>query len=329
MFESLTTASKALIDFKDIPVLITGASGFIGSHLTRRLVSEGARVTALVFPDCPRTRLSDIEGKIRIFPVDIRDGAALMKVTEEIKPRKIFHLAGITSVDRSPSKLDLSFAVNLGGTLNMLRALDRLEYDALVCTCTAEAYGKNRPPFREEMALDPLSPYSLSKAAATLACKTWANTYQARVTVLRLFLVYGPDQEEDRFLPQLIKSGLTRQPLRMTPGEQTREYTYIDDVIESFLLAAEKGRRRGEVINIGTGRDISLRELVAMVESNLGRPVSRKGEPLPYRKNEIWRIIGDHSRAAEELKWQAVTDLESGLAKTIDWYRKRLQAPID
>jgi len=314
-----------LSELKDIPVLITGASGFIGSHLARRLVREGARVTALVFPDCPRTRLSDIEEKIAIYPVDIRDGSTLMKLMEKIKPRKIFHLAGITSVDRSPSKLDRTLSVNLGGTLNLLRALARIEYDAFICTCTAEAYGKNQPPFREEMALDPQSPYSLSKAAATLACKTWANSFGARVTVLRLFLVYGPGQEEERFLPHLIKSGLTQQPLRMTPGEQTREYTYIDDVIDSFLLAAEKGRGRGEVINIGTGREISLRDLVTMVESILGRPVVRSGEPLPYRKNEIWRIIGDHSRAAEELKWHAVTDLEIGLKKTIDWYRKQLQ----
>ena len=308
-----------------MPVLVTGALGFIGSHLVRRLVREGARVTALVFPDCPRTRLLDIEDKIRIYPVDICDVATLVMMMEEIKPRKIFHLAGITSVDRSPSKLDRTLAVNLGGTLNLFRALARIEYDALVCTCTAEAYGQNQPPFREEMALDPQSPYSLSKAAATLACKTWSNSFGARATILRLFLVYGPGQEEGRFLPQLIKSGLTQQPLRMTSGEQTREYTYIDDVIDSFLLAAEKGRGRGEVINIGTGREISLRDLVTMVGNILGRPVVRSGEPLPYRKNEIWRIIGDHSRAAEELKWHAATDLEIGLEKTIDWYRKQLQ----
>ena len=311
-------------DFKDIPVLITGASGFIGSHLTRRLIREGARVSALILPDCPRTRLSDIEGEINIYPVDIRDGAALVKVTEEIKPRKIFHLAGITSVDRSPSKLDLSLAVNLGGTLNLLRALAGIEYDALVCPCTAEAYGKNHPPFREEMALDPLSPYSLTKAAATLACKTWANSFGARVTVLRLFLVYGPGQEEGRFLPQLIKSGLTRQPLRMTSGEQTREYTYIDDVIESFLLAAEKGSGGGEVFNIGTGREISLRDLVQKVEEILGRKMVLNPETVPYRQNEIWRYIGDHAKAANILGWRPTVPLETGLAKTIGWYRERL-----
>ena len=311
-------------DFKDIPVLITGAAGFIGSHLTRRLVREGARVSALVLPGCSRRRLSDIEGKIKIYPVDIRDGAALVEVAEEIKPRKIFHLAGITTVDRSPSKLDLSLAVNLGGTLNLLRALAGIEYDALVCTCTAEAYGKNQPPFREEMALDPLSSYSLSKAAATLACKTWANSFGARITVLRLFLVYGPDQEEGRFLPQLIKSGLTKQPLRMTSGEQTREYTYIDDVIESFLLAAEKGRGSGQVFNIGTGREISLRDLVKKVEEIMGRKIVLKPEVLPYRENEIWRYVGDHTEAANILGWRPTVSLETGLARTIEWHRVNL-----
>ncbi len=307
--------------FKGIPVMITGAEGFLGSHLAWRLVREGARVSGLVFPDAPRDRLEELEGEIRVYPVDIQDGPALEGVTGEIAPRLIFHLAALTSNARSRSELDMTLAVNLGGTVNLLRALDRVRYDKLVCTCTAEAYGQNHPPFREEMALDPPSLYSLSKAAATLACKTWANLFGARVVILRLFLVYGPGQDEGRFLPQLIRSGLTRKPLRMTAGEQTREYTYIDDVIESFLLAAEKGPAAGEVFNIGTGREISLRNLVKKVEEILGHEIPISPETLPYRGKEIRRYVGDHGKAAAELGWRPLVSLEEGLARTVEWYR--------
>jgi len=306
--------------------LITGASGFIGSHLARRLVREGARVTALVQPGLPLSRLSDIVKKVQIYPVDIRDGEKLSKIVGKVAPQKIFHLAAVTDVNRSLSNFDLLFSVNLGGTLNLLKTLEDIEYDALVCTCTAEAYGNNSPPFREEMALDPVSPYSCSKAAGTLLCKTWANSRGKPVSILRLFLVYGPDQGRERFLPQLIRAGLTGRPLRMTAGEQKREYTYIDDIIDGFLLAGKAGTPGGRVFNLGSGREISLRELVAKVAALLGRPVVRSEKILPYRKSELWRIVGDHSRAAEELRWRAVTNLDAGLSKTIKWYQERLLA---
>lgn len=311
-------------NYKDRSVLITGASGFIGSHLTRRLLKEGALVNVLLMPGDPHLRLCDIKEKIKIFPVDIRDGERLFKVVKEVKPGKIFHLAGFTSADRSPSALEQSISANWGGTLNVLRALSDVECEALVCTCTAEAYGKNHPPFREDMALDPLSPYSFSKAAATLACRTWANLFGIRVTVLRLFLVYGPDQEEGRFLPQLIKSGLSGEPMRMTKGEQTREFTYVDDVVESFLLAAERGGGCGEIYNICTGEEISLRELIVKVEEIIGRKIILDPQKLPYRKNEIWRYVGDYTKANKDLGWRPSIPLEVGLTRTIKWYQNKM-----
>ncbi|MDP8236747.1 MAG: NAD-dependent epimerase/dehydratase family protein [Candidatus Erginobacter occultus] len=309
---------------RDIPVMITGASGFLGSHLVRRLLREGARVNVLALPDDPRSRLEKLDGKIRVHPVNIRDETILKRVTGDISPRLIFHLAALTSPERSRSRLASVLAVNLGGTVNLLRALDGIKYDKLVCTCTAEAYGKNPPPFREDMALDPPSPYSLSKAAATLACRTWANLSGAPITILRLFLAYGPGQDEDRFIPQLIRAGLTGDPLRMTAGEQTREFTYIDDVIEGLLLAAQRETKPGEVINIGSGREISLRGLVEKVELILGRRVPIHPDTLPYRRNEIWRYVGDHARAASRLGWRPRVPLEEGLARTVEWYRAQL-----
>ena len=305
-----------------MPVLITGAEGFIGSHLTRRLVREGARVSALVYPRASRERIADLEGKIKVFPIDIRDEDNLSHLVSEIKPRKIFHLAAVTDVDRSPQRLDQIISVNFGGTLNLLRALRRIKYEILICADTAEAYGNNPPPFREDMALDPVSPYSLSKAAATLLCKTWSNSFGGCVDILRLFLVYGPGQGQERFLPQLIRAGLSGRPFRMTAGEQTREYTYIDDVVEGFLRMAERGKGRGDVYNLGSGEEVSLRELVGKVERLLGAKIKLATPALPYRKNEIRRFVGDHTKIRDALGWQSSVDLASGLEKTVDWYKK-------
>lgn len=311
-----------MLDFHSIPVLITGAEGFIGSHLARRLAEEGARVSGLVRPGADFSRLADLEGRIEIYPLDIREADGLARLTAALRPRLIFHLAAVTDPSRSPQGLDRCLAVNFWGTLNLLRALENLEYDRLIATCTAEVYGRNPAPFREDMVPDPVSPYSLSKASATLLCRTWAAAYGCPVTVLRLFLVYGPGQGEERFLPQLIEAGLAGQPFRMTPGEQTREYTYIDDAVEGFLRAARQGQP-GEVINLGSGEEISLWELVKRVEKILGREIVIDPDFLPYRDNEIPRFVGDHRKAAARFDWYPSVPLETGLSLTVEWFRRR------
>lgn len=306
-------------------VLVTGAEGFIGSHLIRRLADEGARVFALVHPLASLSRLSGVMDRIECRPADITDSVSLEKVIGESRPRRIFHLAAVTDVGRDWENLSEALRVNLQGAMNLLRKLRAVDYEVVITTCTAEAYGRNPAPFREEMALDPVSPYSFSKAAATAFCRMAATSLGASTRVLRLFLVYGPGQGEERFLPQLIRAGLEGRPFRMTPGEQTREYTYIDDVVEGFVRAAGAGPGKGEVFNLGSGREISLRDLVSKVGELLGREIILDPEKLPYRENEIWRFVGDHSRARSELGWEPAVGLEEGLGKTIGWYRSRFQ----
>lgn len=206
--------------FFGIPVLVTGAEGFIGSHLSRRLAAEGARVDALVRPGADISHLVELGGRIEIHPLDIRDRGALAELVAGCRPQLIFHLAAVTDPSRSPEGLDRCLKVNFEGTINLLQALDSIDYERLVATCTSEAYGRNPPPFREDMLPDPVSPYSLSKAAATMTCRNWAAAYGRPITVLRLFLVYGPGQGEERFLPQLLGSALSGRPFRMTGGSK-------------------------------------------------------------------------------------------------------------
>ncbi len=305
--------------FEDIPILITGAEGFIGSHLTRRLAAEGAEVAALVLPGADLSRLTGLEDKVRVHPVDITDEAGVKELVEEARPEVVFHLAAFTDVGRSWEKLDQALSVNLGGTVNLIKALSEGKCRMMVATCTAETYGKNTPPFREEMALDPLSPYSFSKAAATRLCRMAPASLGVPTVILRLFLAYGPGQGEERFLPQLIRAGTDGRPFKMTEGKQTREYTYIDDVVEGFLLAAEKGKGEGEVYNLGSGEEIAVGRLVPLVGEILGREIALDPNLLPYRPNEIMRLIGDHSRIRKELGWKAKVGLREGLERTVEW----------
>lgn len=309
------------IQFKNKTVLITGAEGFIGSHLTRRLAEEGAEVAALVLPGADQTRLAGLGSKVRVRPVDITDEGGVKELVEEVRPEAVFHLAAFTDVGRSWEKLDQALSVNLGGTVNLIKALSGGECKMMVAACTAEAYGQNTPPFREEMALDPLSPYSFSKAAATRLCRMASHSLGVPVTILRLFLAYGPGQGEERFLPQLIRAGTEGYPFKMTEGKQTREYTYIDDVVDGFLLAARKGKGEGEVYNLGSGEEIAVGDLVLLMGEILGKEVTLDPEPLPYRPNEIMRLVGDHGKIEKELGWKAGTDLARGLKKTVHWYR--------
>ncbi|MCX6349182.1 MAG: GDP-mannose 4,6-dehydratase, partial [Candidatus Aureabacteria bacterium] len=135
-------------------------------------------------------------------------------------------------------------------------------------------------------------------------------------------LVYGPDQGEERFLPQLIRAGLKRKPFRMTAGRQTREYTYVDDVVEGMLRAAGCRRAAGEVFNLGSGEEISLRDLAGKVNRLLGGTLILERKKITYRKNEIFRFVGDHRKAKKVLGWKARVPMEEGLKKTIAWYRE-------
>jgi nucleoside-diphosphate-sugar epimerase len=233
--------------------------------------------------------LAGLEERVDLYPLDIRDRPRLTDLVKKIKPSKIFHLAAMTNVERNWEKIDQALSINLGGTVNLLTALSSIDYEILIATCTAEAYGRNPAPFTEEMPLDPTSPYSFSKAAATAFCRMAAVSLGASVRIVRLFLVYGPGQGMNRFLPQVIRSGLTSHPIRMTEGQQTREYTYIDDVVEGLLSAASAGPGRGEVFNLGTGEEISLRELVREIDSLMEEGVQVDPEILPSRRNEIRR----------------------------------------
>ena len=309
-------------------VLVTGGSGFIGARLTRLLVEAGADVHVLssavsaVYP----VRLVELRDRITVHGGNLVDRSAMDAVVANARPRFVFHLGAYTHVLKSWSRVDECVQTNIQGTLNLLQALDG-NYERFVFTSTSEVYGPIDVPFREDDAVDPASPYSVSKYAAERYCRMFAAGKGWPIVIVRPFNAYGPGQTPDRVIPEIILRSLRKQPLRMTQGHQTREFNYVDDLAAGFVTIATTPGIDGEVINLGSGEEVSMRDLASMIVDLLDRPLEPEFGALPDRPNEIWRMVSDASKARDRIGWDGGRSLRDGLAATIDWYRAELDRP--
>jgi nucleoside-diphosphate-sugar epimerase len=305
------------MSYRDTKVLITGAGGFIGSHLTRRLVNEGADVHAFANSTW---RISDILEKVRCLSVDLSDMDKVTEALSDIKPEVVFHLAAKTNVERSEALSEAMVKSNIAGTLNLLDAL-KGDYRCFVNTGTCEEYGNGPVPFKEDQMPIPVSPYSASKAAVTFFCQMYHRSFGWPIVTLRPFLTYGPSQGTHMLIPHVIESCIKNRDFSMTKGEQTREFNYVDDIVDGFLRAGSERRAIGEIINLGNGKEVKVLDVVTMIVRMIGNPVNPGIGQLPYRPGETMHFYCDSSKAKRLLGWEPKTDIENGLRKTIEWYR--------
>ena len=331
-----------MTSLEGVRVLVTGATGFIGSHLAERLVAEGAEVTLAVEPRASKANVASILDKVRVHEVDLREGQTVQRLVRECQPSKVYHLAavGVTDPGVDPT---LAAQVNVLGTLNLLEALSETNCDCFVNTGTCYEYGHNTPPppvppkvggaggQREDQMVDPINAYAASKSAAWLFCNMYHRTHGYPIVTVRPFTVYGPRQSERALIPQVIISALRgaeglAKDFAMTGGEQTRDFTYVDDIVEGYIRASLSEKAIGQTINLGTGEERSIKEVVLKVLELMGNPVKPMIGALPYRPREIWRLYSDSSKARELLGWQPQVSLEDGLRKTIAWYTEQFKA---
>ena len=318
-------------DLRDRRVLVTGASGFIGSHLTRLLVRQGAEVHGVtstvssIYPD----RLRDVRTDIRLHEANLMDRTAVEKLVHEVRPEVVLHLGAYTHVGKSWNRIDECVHANIQGTVNLLEALADIDYARFVNTGTSEIYGSIDVPFHEDDCPRPVSPYAVSKYSAEMYCRLGHESHGWPIVMVRPFNAYGPAQSPDRIIPEVILRGLRGDPLPMTTGAQTREFNYVEDIAEGFIAAATAPDVEGKLINIGCGEEVSIRDLATRILTVMGDPVVPEFGALPDRPIEIWRMYAENSRARELLGWEPRHSLEDGLAKTIAWYRDELQARPD
>ncbi len=312
-------------EFTDRSVLVTGATGFIGTHLVARLLREGAQVHALVRPGRYLRVPPEWAPGVSIVEADLSDRDALASLAAGVRPSLVFHLAAHTNVSRDVDQIEAATRANLHGTINLLQALRSFPPECTLVVGSAEEYGDQAVPFHEDMALDPRSPYSASKAAAILWSQMWHRMTGFPIVMVRPFLTYGPGQSTDRLVPQAIVAALEEREFPMTLGEQTREFTFIDDIVDGLFKAVTTPDAVGEIINLGAGDEIKIVDLVNKIFELVGS----SSRPLPgaiaYREAEIWRYVAATEKAKRILNWTATTPLDDGLTTTIAWYRSRLR----
>jgi dTDP-glucose 4,6-dehydratase len=309
-------------------VLVTGATGFIGSHLVRRLVGEGAEVHAMtsnvssVYP----TRLLELKDRIQLHEGSLIDRSAMDAIVARAQPSHVFHLGAYTHVGKSWRRVDECIQTNVQGTVNLLQALDGTGYERFVYTGTSEIYGDIDVPFREDAMVNPISPYSVSKYAGEKYCQMFHAGYGWPIVMVRPFNAYGPWQTPDRVIPEIIGRAIRGEELKMTQGRQTREFNFVEDIVDGFMVLGTADGIDGELFNLGCGEEVSMRDLATTILDLMGNPIEPQFGALPDRPTEIWRMFCDSTKVRERLGWAPQHSLAEGLAKTIDWYRSQQDA---
>jgi nucleoside-diphosphate-sugar epimerase len=299
--------------------LITGGGGFIGSHLARALVQRGKQVRVLENSSSgSRERLADILKDIEWVDGDLRESDTLRKVCQGVEV--IFHQAAIASVSHSIAEPAMTHATNVTGTLNLLLAARDAGARRVVFASSSAVYGNlSTTPKSEMMPVQPLSPYAVQKLAAESYCRIWHALYGLETVALRYFNVFGPAQNPQSAyaaaIPRFISAVLKGQaPVVYGDGEQSRDFIYVSDVVESNLLAATIPEAAGQVINIGTGKKTTINRLLAELERLIERPIHPRHEaPQP---GDVRESLADISLMRAILGYEPTISFAEGLALT-------------
>ena len=317
--ENLVELAASYSQLRDKRILVTGATGFIGSHLVRRLVSEKARVYALCRRDADTWRIKDCLSDLNVVESDITDKDSLISTVQRIRPQKCFHLAAY-GVNQSEINFSQAVQTNINGTLNLLLALKDTGLECVVNFGTSYEYGGTSGAISEDSTVNPNNLYAASKSAAWLFYDYFHKSAGVPIVTIKLFPVYGPFEELGKLIPTTIVKALQKKELLLTSGEQERDYIFIEDVIDGCLSAATIREAVGQTINLGTGKAHPIKVIITRCLALMGDPVEPVFGALPYRKNELFSLYADTRKAEKILGWSPKVGLEEGLRKTIEWY---------
>lgn len=310
--------------------LVTGAGGFIGSHLTERLVEVGARTRALVHYNALGTwgwlDHSPLRNDIEVIAGDICDRDSLRQAMQGVEV--VFHLAALIAIPYSYHAPASYVRTNVEGTLNVLQVARELVVERVVHTSTSEVYGTARyVPMDEAHPLQGQSPYSASKIGADKLAEAFHASFNLPVVTIRPFNTFGPRQSARAVIPTIISQCLTRETVRLGSLHPTRDLNYVANIVEGFLKAALIPAAVGRAINLGSGREISIGEVAEMIGRLAGRPVNIESDARRLRpdKSEVERLLADNTLARTLLGWQPTLSLEEGLERTIAWMQQNLE----
>lgn len=311
---------------KVMRVLVTGGAGFIGSHITERLVELGHEV--IVLDDLSTGReenIAHLRSRITFVKGSITDTALLQKVMQGVQV--VFHEAALGSVPRSVEDPRTTHEVNITGTFTVLMAARDAGVKRVVYAASSSAYGDTPTlPKVETMLPNPLSPYAVSKLVGEYYCQVFTRVYGLETVSLRYFNVFGPRQNPHSqyaaVIPKFITAALNGEPLTVFgDGEQSRDFTYIDNVVQANLLAMESPHAVGKVYNIACGGRYTLNELIRQLEVIFGRKL--EVQYLPPRAGDVKHSEASISEARRDLGYQVLVPFEDGLRHTVRWYQEQ------
>lgn len=304
-------------------ILVTGATGFVGSCLARRLAELKFDVHIFTRSNSDKWRIAGMSGQVHSHQVDLRSADMVEQAVGQIRPKVICHLAayGGFSFQKDTSAI---LECNLMGTVNLVRACEKIQFDCFINTGSSSEYGIKKGPMNEDDILLPVGDYGVSKAAATIFCRSRALEKGLPISTLRLFSPYGPWDDSKRFIPYVIKSLLRRESPQLSTPKSVRDFIYIDDVLDVFLKVIKAPLAPGAVLNVGTGAQRSLGDVASIISENIGRGVKPAwGKAISRPEPDFW--LADTGKAAKELGWRPSISLRAGLGKTIEWFRDHLE----
>ena len=305
---------------KGLNIAITGGAGFIGSHLTEKLLAAGARV-AVIDNFLHGNKIEHIQGnrRLSIHVTDIRDTKAIPRI---IKGKDlVFHLAAVVGVEETQASPYEVLDVEIGGTVNVLKAAARHKVKRFIFGSSSEVYGDSSEPMKEKLRLSPKSTYAVAKLVGEEYCKAFYDRYGLQYTILRYFNVYGPRQDKRFVISRFIKRALDREVIYIYgDGKQTRDFTHVDDAVNITIVAALNDKTLSEEINIGTGVSTSINNLARIITRSINSTVKEKY--IDYDKTrprtiEVFNRTADISKAKKILNYQPKISLDDGLNKLI------------
>lgn len=315
-------------------ILVTGADGFIGSHLTEYLVKAGENVRAFVYYNSFNSwgwldSLPDeIKKELEVFTGDIRDPNGVRTAMQSIGV--VYHLAALIGIPFSYHSPDSYVDTNIKGTLNVLQAARDLDTERVLCTSTSEVYGTAQyVPIDEKHPYQGQSPYSATKIGADMLAESFYRSFETPVTIVRPFNTYGPRQSARAIIPTVITQLLVgREEIQLGSLTPTRDFNYVKDTVSGFAAIAKAEHTVGEVINIATGAEISIGEIADELvrQINPNAKICCDEQRIRPDKSEVNRLLGCNKKIRSLTGWEPKYIFKQGIAETIEWYRDNLKA---